>query len=110
VLTVDADALGARHLLAAGARADVPIVGLAPGCHLQRTLLDDCTDLDADAAEADTVDAARRLVGQHPWIDSIVLECTNLPPYTEAIRRATGRPVHHLLSFLAERRGGQGEE
>ena len=34
-----------------------------------------------------------------------VLECTNLPPYAAAIRRATGRPVHDLVGFVGERWG-----
>jgi len=103
VLTVDADALAAAHLAAAGARGDTPVAGLEPGCHLQRVLLEDLADLDAEAAEADAVAAACRLVGRHPGIDSIVLECTNLPPYAAAIALATARPVHHLLTFLGER-------
>ena len=103
VLTVDADALGPAHLRAAGAEPGVPVEGLAPGCHLQQTLLDDRPELDRQRAEADAVAAALRLVTRHPEIDSIVLECTNLPPYAEAIARATGRTVHDLLTLLHER-------
>lgn len=103
VLTVDAAALGPRHFEGVGADPRTPVEGLAPGCGLQRTLLEDSPTLDADAAEADTVAAARRLVERHPAIDSIVLECTNLPPYADAVRRATGRPVHHIVSLLHER-------
>ena len=36
-------------------------------------------------------------------VDSLVLECTNLPPYAAAVRRATGRPVHHLMTLVHER-------
>ncbi len=103
VLTVDAQALGAAHLHAAGAAPDTPIEGLAPGCALQRTLLEDLPTLDIAQAEIDAVAAARRLVERHAAIDSIVLECTNLPPYADAISRATGRPVHHLMSYVHAR-------
>jgi hypothetical protein len=105
ILTVDADSLGAAHLRAAGAVDDVPIEGLASGCHLQRTLLDDLPELDREQAEADAIAAALRLVGRRPDIDAIVLECTNLPPYADAIAVATGRPVHGLTTFLRERLG-----
>ena len=44
-----------------------------------------------------------RLVQRHPDIESLVLECTNLPPYAAAVQRATGRPVHHLMTFVHER-------
>jgi hypothetical protein len=103
VITVDADSLGAPHLQAAGAAPDTPIVGLAPGCHLQRTLLEDRPTLDALRAEADAVQAAHTLMRQHPQVRSVVLECTNLPPYADAIRRASGRPVVHLLSLVHQR-------
>jgi hypothetical protein len=103
VLTVDAAALTPAHLRAVDADPDTPIVGLEPGCALQRTLLEDLPTLDAERAERDAVVAARRLVERHPQIRSIVLECTNLPPYADAIRSATGRPVHHIISLLHER-------
>jgi hypothetical protein len=103
VITVDAASLSAVHLQAAGAATDTPIVGLQPGCHLQRTLLEDRSTLDAQSAEADAVRAARTLMRQHPQVRSVVLECTNLPPYADAIRRASGRPVVHLLSLVQER-------
>jgi hypothetical protein len=103
IVTVDAASLGSVELAAAGAAGGTPIEGLAPGCPLQRTLLQDLPDLDLAAAEAETVAAARRLVARHPAIDSLVLECTNLPPYAAAVQRATGRPVHHLMSLVHER-------
>lgn len=103
VLTVDADALGAAHLLAAGARADLPVEGLMPGCAFQRTLLDDLPTLDQAAAQAEVVAAARRLVARHPEIDALVLECTNMPPYAAAVQAATGLPVHHLMTYVHER-------
>jgi hypothetical protein len=103
VVTVDARSLTVRHLAAAGADPTTPVEGLADGCPLQRTLLEDLPELDEAAAEADAVAAALRLVERHPALDSIVLECTNLPPYADAVRRATGRPVHHIVSFLHER-------
>lgn len=96
VVTVDAQSL-------AGLAGDTPVEGLAPGCALQRTLLDDLPTLDTAQAEADTVAAAQRLVQRHPAIESLVLECTNLPPYAAAVQRATGRPVHHLMTFVHER-------
>jgi hypothetical protein len=81
----------------------VPVVGLAADGHLQRALLDDLPDIDAQRAEADVVDAAQRLVARWPAVRSIVLECTNMPPYAKAVARATRRPVHHIISLLHER-------
>lgn len=103
VITVDATSLGAVHLAAAGAPAATPVEGLTPGCGFQRTLLEDQPELDESAAETEVVAAARRLLARHPDIDSLVLECTNMPPYAQAVQLATGRPVHHLMTLVHER-------
>jgi len=103
VVTVDVLSLGTAHLHAAGADATVPVAGLAPGCHLQRALLEDLAQIDPQQAEADVVAAAQRLVARWPAVREIVLECTNLPPYAKAVARATRRPVHHIISLLHER-------
>jgi hypothetical protein len=89
VVTVDAASL---------ALDGVPVEGLADQCALQRTLLEDRPTLDTVAAERETVAAAQRLVARHPEVEHLVLECTNLPPYAAAVARATGRPVHHLMT------------
>ena len=103
IVTVDASSLGAEHLRAAGAASDTPVEGLAPDCSFQRTLLNDERELDVMAAREATVEAARRLVERHPDIETIVLECTNMPPYADAVRAATGRAVHDIVSLLAQR-------
>lgn len=103
VITVDAASLTADHLRAVGANVDVPIVGLAPGCSLRQTLLNDEETLDMARAENDTVAAAWELLELCPQVSNIVFECTNLPPYAMAVTRATGRPVHHIVSVLHER-------
>ena len=105
VVTVDAASLGADHLRCAGAAPGTPVEGLAAGCAFQRTLLDDEAQLDVDAARQATVDAALRLVARHPEVADIVLECTNMPPYADAVRAATGRAVHDITSLLMARFG-----
>ncbi len=103
VVTVDAASLGPETLACAGAAVDTPVQGLEPGGSLQRTLLQDLLTLDTVAARREVVEAAQRLVRRHPGLDSIVLECTNMPPYAADVARATGLPVHHLLTLVHER-------
>ena len=106
VVTADAASLGADHLRAVGARSDTPIEGLALDSRLRATLLEDRAELDVAEAEAATVAAARRLVARHPEVAAIVLECTNLPPYADAVRAATGRPVHDITTLVRARIAG----
>ena len=101
IVTADAASLTALHLAAAGAPIDTPCSGLAEGSVFRRTLLEDLPALDAAHAEAETVAAARRLVAAHAGIGAIVLECTNLPPYADAVRAAIGLPVHDITTLIA---------
>lgn len=107
VITIDAASLGPAELAAAGAAAGTPVQGLAPGCHLQQVLLGNQARLDAAQAQADVLAAAALLLQRAPLITDLVLECTNLPPYAAALQRATGRPVHHLMTLVHERWRGQ---
>jgi hypothetical protein len=103
VVTADADSLGDDHLAAAGAATDTPIEGLARGCAFQRCLLENQPSFDPDEARHATLDAARRLVARCPELTTIVLECTNLPPYADAVQAATGCAVHDLTTLIAAR-------
>ena len=103
VVTADAASLTAEHLAAVGASAGTPIEGLAVDSRFRRTLLEDRAELDLDEAEQATVAAARRLVARRPDVTEIVLECTNMPPYADAVRAATGRPVHDITTLVRAR-------
>lgn len=55
-------------------------------------------ELDIDQVENDVVAAADRLVeGEN--IGAIILECTNLRPYVEAVQDRTGQPVYDYLTL-----------
>lgn len=99
ILTISAQSLTRDHLQAAGVSLDCPVQG-TDGSSFSRTILGDLPTLDVDAARADLVRAAAQLVSDHPNVGAIVLECTNMPPYAEAIAQATGRPVHSIVSYL----------
>jgi len=103
VLTVDAASLTAAHLEAAGAAPDTPLEGLPPDAEFRSALLENRSSFDTGLAEAATVAAALRLVHRHPEVGAIVLECTNMPPYAEAVRAATGLPVHDITTLILSR-------
>jgi Asp/Glu/hydantoin racemase len=107
VVTADAASLSADHLRAVGARADTPIEGLAVSSRFRATLLDDLETLDEREAKQATVAAAERLVARRPDVRAIVLECTNLPPYADAVRDATGLPVHDITTLVRSRLGAK---
>src|SRR6185437_10346623 len=86
VITASAANLTAAHFAAVDAPADTPVAGLAPDGAFAATFLRNGTTLDRDAVEQEAVAAGRALLRDHPGVDAIVLECTNLPPYNAALR------------------------
>ena len=103
VVTVDAASLGADHLRAAGASAETPVEGITAGSAFQQTLLHDLPTLDTHDALLQVVGAAQRLLARHPALTDVVLECTNMPPCAEAVRRATRARVHDITTLIGER-------
>ena len=102
VMTVEAKSLGPAHFAGAGITADMRVVvaGLEGEEEFTRVLLGDLPTLDVEVARAEHVKVARGLVEAHPEIDAIVLECTNMPPYREDVRAATGRPVFDITTLV----------
>ena len=100
VVTIEAASLGAAHFEAVGADPATPVEGISPGSPLQRTLMLDLPTLDEADAQQQVLAAAQRLRARHPQIDTLVLECTNLPPYAAALRRVTGLPVLDVVTLL----------
>jgi hypothetical protein len=102
VMTVNASSLTREHLAGAGIGVEVPlaVVGMETEKEFTRALLDNELELDVDLAREEHVRVARRLVGEHPDVGALVLECTNMPPYAGDIQRETGRPVFDILSLV----------
>ncbi|HVH75499.1 MAG TPA: aspartate/glutamate racemase family protein [Stellaceae bacterium] len=100
ILTVSARDLSPEHLAAAGVAADTPIAGTEGGGEFTRVLIGNERELDAAKAEADILAAGRDLVRRHPEVGAIVLECTNMAPYSRALSEAAGLPVFDIVGFI----------
>lgn len=100
VLTASARHLGKEHLRAAGVPAarlaDVVVQGMPPGGEFARAVLGNQPELDLEAVRAEAVAAALALQARAPAVRTLVLECTNLPPYAQAIAAATGLALRDL--------------
>lgn len=102
VITIAPDALTATHFRAVGAAPDTPVIGVAADGEFARAILGDQPSMDAALLCAEVVTAGRELMRLHPEVAAIVLECTNMPPYADALRTATGLPVFDALTLAAE--------
>lgn len=54
---------------------------------------------DFDGMAAEVMGAAEELVKNHPKVRAIVLECTNMPPFTSVVEKVTGRKVWDVLTL-----------
>ena len=100
ILTISIETLTAKHLATAGVPEGTPIAGVAPNCEFQRVILNNELHLDVAQAEADMVAAATAFHADHPDLGALLFECTNMPPYSTAVRAATGLQVFSIVDFV----------
>jgi len=102
IITADKAQLTPRHLRAVGITPDMPVVigGMEEQPHFHDAILDEQGTLDFKQVENEVVSVARSMVETTPHIQSILLECSNLPPYASAVQQATNRPVYDFITMI----------
>jgi Asp/Glu/hydantoin racemase len=102
VLTISSATLTEDHLAAANVPLDTPVVGTDElGGEFTRVIVGNEERLDVDAAEADLLQAADAMRQRHPEVGAILLECTNMTPYSNAIAAHCGLPVFDMYGFIS---------
>ncbi|GAK07931.1 hypothetical protein JCM19038_1686 [Geomicrobium sp. JCM 19038] len=96
IVTARATSLTEAHFNGVRSRMPTAIVGLEHYPSFRGAILEQSIPLDAIAIQEEVIQAAKELLVTNPFIKAIVLECTNLPPYREAIEKATKLPVFDL--------------
>jgi hypothetical protein len=102
ILTASKRSLGKAALNAAGILdSDAVIMGLENYDIFRNIFLCDKylqpNRLDANALENAVVEQSLRLVESAPDVGALIFECGNLPPYADAVRQSTGRPVFSII-------------
>lgn len=102
VITADETALTDAHFLAAGVSADIPlaVAGMQEKDEFRQAVLEEKGSLDSALMEQELVAVARDLVDRHPDTGSILLECSDLPPFAHAVQSAVGRPVFDFITMI----------
>lgn len=101
VLTASAPALSDRHIAGVGA-AGVPLVvqGMQDTEEFAAVILrNERTEMNLSLIEDEVLAAGLNLVKRAPEIRSIVLECTDLPPYAKTLQDALELPVFDLTTL-----------
>jgi len=100
LLTIAASTLSKEHLRLANVPENTPIGTTEGGSEFTRAILNDEPELDIPLARQDNIDAALKLQRNNPKLGAIVLECTNMVPYANAIAGATGLPVYSIETLI----------
>jgi hypothetical protein len=114
------EALTERHFNGAGFSAKTtPVVQAAPPAdsHFVTTFVGDAPTADVDQLKTDVARLAEKVIQEHP-VGAIVLECANLSPFVDIVRRIANVAVFDLytlgmaayLSTLAEPHSSQNRQ
>ncbi|WWC89609.1 uncharacterized protein L201_004534 [Kwoniella dendrophila CBS 6074] len=103
VITFKKSALTEQHLISVGAHPETPVYGLPestdPKQGVFKAVLESRIPYDFEGMEKEVLAAANKLVTNHPKVKAIVLECTNIPPFSNSIQKATGLRVYDVLTL-----------
>ena len=100
IITVDSASLSQDHLAAIGLPADIPIVGTENGREFSRAILGNELTLNVALARADLLQAGQDLQRRYPEVGAVLLECTNMAPYSADLQAALRLPVFDIVSFI----------
>lgn len=102
IISASAASLTPTHLDIAcgGVDVQVHVRGLEDKPAFRAAVHDQVGTLDFEAVEAEVVEQALALQKEHSSIGAILLECTDLPPYADAVQKATGLPVFDITSMI----------
>jgi hypothetical protein len=102
VVTANAKALTSRHFEALGIGRNIPlaIAGMEDQPEFNSAVLQEKGTLDSQKIENELVGVVRQLCARHPEIGAVLLECSDLPPYSKAVYEACALPVFDYTTMI----------
>jgi len=101
IMTVNKTTLSDKIIDGAGCTG-IPkvIVGMEDEEEFTNMILEDRLQMDVGKCREEHANVAKRLVAENPDVGAIVLECTNMPPYSPVIQQVTGLPVFDIVTYV----------
>ena len=100
ILTANSKSLTSSHLEAAGCNSVPHVVyGLEDEQVFTRFTVEDWYSVDTRECEEELLRVSAKMLSENVDLRAIVLECTNMPPFSDAIRRETGLPVYDIVNM-----------
>lgn len=78
----------------------IAVQGLESFEHFNEVILQEIGEMNLHRFAAEVVKGTKQLQRRVPTLGAILLECSDLPAYSKAIREATGLPVFDWASFI----------
>lgn len=102
IITANASCLTEKHFINAGISSDFPIAleGMENQPEFKSAILEEKGTLDSELIEDEVTEVARKLLRDNPDIGSILLECSDLPPYAAAVQAAVNLPVFDFITMI----------
>jgi hypothetical protein len=102
ILTIDRASFDEAIFSNCAIPRDTIIASPARTSHFCRAILDESEPLDVARAEVEWIEVALATQRAHPEIGYWLFECANMPPYRDAVERATGVRVYDVLHLGIE--------
>jgi len=102
ILTANKSALKLEHLKAVGITntTNLYIYGLETCHEWNKIFSSPSEDIDLNIIREEVVGIALETYKAHPQTRAVVLECTDLPPFSEEIRNKTSLPVFDFVTLV----------
>lgn len=101
VITANNKSLGRMDLTGLRIQnSDFVSIGLEDSRAFSSGVLEESGTLDSQGIEEEVVSQTRRLLDENPDIGAILLECSDLPPYSHRLQREFGLPVFDYITMI----------
>lgn len=102
IITANASCLTEKHFENTGITQDCPIAiaGMESQPEFKSAILEEKGTLDTVKIENEVVGVAQQLAQDNTDIGSILLECSDLPPYAAAVQDAVSLPVFDFTTMI----------
>jgi len=102
IICADRAGLRKEHFINVGIDETIPVevVGMQDEKEFKEAILLERGTLNPFQIESEVIAVVERLVRDHPPIGAILLECSDLPPYSAAVQGATGLPVFDFVTMI----------
>jgi hypothetical protein len=81
-------------------RERLVIYGMENQPEFSQAMLGECGRLNPGKVQRELIHIGRRILDEHPSVGAVLIECSNLPPYSAALQEVLGIPVFDYVTMI----------